>query len=177
MNERNGSTPQENTLEDGETDDILEEMAIDGAREIVHVPLPGQKMVVGAHHQKDPAAIVMPSPQVEDRRQVPSGCAICLSTFGADERITWASNRECSHVFHHDCLVHWFHTVGIKDQQKQLRLRPDMSGADALDLICNFPKLCPCCRQQFFNETEVGTSPTQLHESIVGNPEEVVDNV
>ena len=125
--------------------------------EIVYVPLSGQ---------------VNNSETVSTRRCVPNGCAICLSTFSTDERLTWSSNPECSHIFHFDCVIHWFLSVGRKFQKNQLRQRPEMSENERLDIICKFPMLCPCWRQSFCipikddnnNNAEAGSSSSSEQE-------------
>ena len=150
-------TTNHEIADNDENEAVLQEMAVDGARVMVSVPQAGRKIILVNDNPAPGASEETISPHVEERRQIPSGCAICLSEFRAEERISWASNSECPHVFHHDCLLRWFQTVGSKDQKKQLRQNPDMSGEEALDLICKFPKLCPCCRQQFCTELEKDT--------------------
>jgi hypothetical protein len=173
---KGNASKQSRTPENDDSEAILEEMAFSGAREMVYVPQPGHKMVGLRQHPVQRGDTESPSPQLEDRRQAPSGCAICLSHFRATERISWASNCECPHVFHHDCLLHWFQAVGSKDQTKKLRERPDMSDQEVLDSICRFPKLCPCCRQQFCAEMEEGTVNATPQEVLVGAAEGVDDS-
>jgi hypothetical protein len=119
--------------------------------EVIYVPLPGQE------NTNDEEA-------VSTRRQVINGCAICLSTFTPEERITWSSNPDCAHIFHHDCVLHWFLTVGRKSQRNRRRMNPEMSETEALDMICKFPMLCPCCRQSFWIEKneEKTTKPDEV---------------
>jgi hypothetical protein len=162
-------TTNHEILDNDENEDMLEEMAVDGAREMVSVPLPGHRMILVCDDPVPGAREQTISPQYGMRRQVPSGCAICLSQFSTEERISWASNSECPHVFHHDCLLRWFQVVGSKDQKKQLRQNPDMSGEEALHLICKFPKLCPCCRQQFCTELEEPPSRDDSGGEALGN--------
>jgi hypothetical protein len=90
----------------------------------------------------------------EKVRSVPNGCNICLGSFMAEEKIAWSSNSDCSHTFHHECLIHWFLTVGRKTQSKWYRQNPNMSEKDALDKLCQFPMLCPCCRQPYYPKNE-----------------------
>lgn len=83
------------------------------------------------------------------RRQVPNGCVICLSGFDPDEKITWSYNPLCSHIFHHECVVHWYLTVGRKEQRKCRRRHPLLGPEEELAMICKFPMDCPCCRRSF----------------------------
>lgn len=34
-------------------------------------------------------------------------CQICLEPFRMGEEITWSNVSNCSHAFHHDCIVEW----------------------------------------------------------------------
>lgn len=135
---------------DGASDDEADEMVVcdfQDAHEVITVPLAGQENS---------------SEVASTRRFVPSGCAICLSVFAPEEKITWSSNPECAHIYHHDCLLHWFHTVGRKTQRKHKRETPHASETEALELIYKFPKSCPCCRQAFCIETnEENTQPEE----------------
>lgn len=86
----------------------------------------------------------------ETRRDIPNGCAICLSEFEAGHRVTWASNGDCPHCFHEQCILNWMLAVGKK---KQLERNPNDTmdqSVDPIQLAITFPKLCPCCRRPFF---------------------------
>ena len=121
----------DSSSDEGEENRVVE--LFEDTDEIVYMPLQGQKA----------------DSEITTRRQVPNGCAICLCSFDPDEKVTWSFNGECSHVFHHDCVVHWFLAVGRKVQRKFRRQNPQMTDEEALDMICKFPMLCPCCRQPF----------------------------
>ena len=38
------------------------------------------------------------------RRKAPNQCSICLAPYQAHDAVTWSSNADCSHVFHHECI-------------------------------------------------------------------------
>lgn len=118
----------------------------------VYVPLPGHKYyadtVVGVDEENPSTNNAV----VTCRRLTPSGCTICLCLFQPDEQVTWSSNTECSHVFHNECLLHWYLAVGRKAQRQRLRRSPDISNEEMLSKICDFPTLCPTCRQPFCGE-------------------------
>ncbi len=78
-------------------------------------------------------------------RHVPLSCAICLTDYEKSERICWASNPECTHVFHEDCIVQWLVTLG---RNHAVSLNPN--EADFLD----YKLECPCCRQEFILKPE-----------------------
>jgi len=90
---------------------------------------------------------------VEDRREVPNGCAICLSPFENEDRIAWSSNTNCAHVYHHECISDWLMASGAKHLRRQRREsernRVVNYANDPILRITNFPMLCPCCRQPF----------------------------
>lgn len=57
-----------------------------------------------------------------ERRTVPNGCAICLSSYNVGENVVWSNN--CPHCFHEECVTDWL----VKMQESTP---------------------CPCCRQEF----------------------------
>jgi hypothetical protein len=73
----------------------------------------------------------------ESKKSVPICCAICLDVYGVGDSVVWASNDECSHAFHQDCVIEY------------------LAKTNCIEMPC------PCCRQNFCNlsesETEVLT--------------------
>lgn len=130
---------------DGE-DELLAFEFVDDQK--VYIPLSGTSLVIQDTESKEESTS-------GSRRLVSNGCAICLSLFEQDDKITWSSNSKCTHVYHSDCILNWYLAVGRKVQKRRKRDNQNMSDEHALSLICKFPILCPCCRQDFCIETSV----------------------
>eukprot|EP00521_Asterionellopsis_glacialis_P007364 CAMPEP_0195288452 /NCGR_PEP_ID=MMETSP0707-20130614/5115_1 /TAXON_ID=33640 /ORGANISM="Asterionellopsis glacialis, Strain CCMP134" /LENGTH=299 /DNA_ID=CAMNT_0040348323 /DNA_START=229 /DNA_END=1128 /DNA_ORIENTATION=+ len=97
------------------------------------------------------------------KRDVPSGCAICLCEYEEGETVTWAANTECHHVFHGECIMKWLLAVG----RKKRRRTEDEENTENLDPVkeeTNFPMLCPCCRQNFVSPPEFKVDTEQENE-------------
>jgi hypothetical protein len=58
-------------------------------------------------------------------RTVPGVCAICLCGYRVGDRVTWSTQWECQHAFHHECIVPWL----AKNYESDSK--------------------CPCCRQVY----------------------------
>ena len=86
--------------------------------------------------------------QKDDRREVPIFCAVCLGEFEVSERVCWSSNTECTHVFHHDCMLHWLKSVGKRACKLQR-----FSETPSVKQVMNFDMQCPCCRQPFIDNS------------------------
>mmetsp|Transcript_36436 Transcript_36436/g.74347 ORF Transcript_36436/g.74347 Transcript_36436/m.74347 type:complete len:347 (+) Transcript_36436:350-1390(+) len=86
--------------------------------------------------------------QKDDRREVPIFCAVCLGEYETSERVCWSSNTECTHVFHHDCMLQWLKSLG-KRACKQQRFSENPS----VQQVMNFTMECPCCRQSFIDKS------------------------
>ncbi|KAL7536979.1 hypothetical protein ACHAWF_005614 [Thalassiosira exigua] len=86
-----------------------------------------------------------------EKRSVPIFCAVCLMEFGVSERVCWASNGECTHVFHEDCILQWLITLGRKRSKKQSFPRNPSEKR-----LLNYDLACPCCRQPFMSKKLIG---------------------
>lgn len=130
-NAAGNSSPEEEN-DDDEKDEILVDIFED-TNGIISVPLAG----------------VENDSKTMTRRQVPNGCAICLSSFDPDEKITRSYNPQCSHIFHHECVLHWYLAVGRKEQRKRRHQNSQLRPEEELAMLCKFPMVCPCCRRPF----------------------------
>lgn len=81
-----------------------------------------------------------------EKRDVPLHCAICLMKYNVSERVCWASNPECTHVFHEDCIVNWLIYRGRA--KSKLQRYPEHNRYTDAQLL-NYKLECPCCRQEF----------------------------
>lgn len=85
-----------------------------------------------------------------EKRAIPIFCAVCLMEFAISERVCWASNRECSHCFHEDCMLKWLISLGRKRSKRQrFPLHPSEKR------LLDFELACPCCRQEFISKNLV----------------------
>mmetsp|Transcript_1400 Transcript_1400/g.3061 ORF Transcript_1400/g.3061 Transcript_1400/m.3061 type:complete len:398 (+) Transcript_1400:297-1490(+) len=97
-------------------------------------------------------------------REVTNSCAICLSSFEADETLCWSSNPSCQHVFHSHCLQSWLSAMASKQFHKRLKkgdfVPPRTQTGNAqrrkeeqleylMQQVTRFTMPCPCCRQVF----------------------------
>jgi hypothetical protein len=163
--ERSGS------LSDEDEDQQVLACDFDDNNQKVYVPLPGQTLAQNA--AKEGAT--------SSKRLVSSGCAVCLCLFDPEEKITWSANPECPHIFHSDCVLHWFLAVGRKTQSRRLRRNPDMSQDEIIGKICEFARACPCCRQDFcrevgFVDPPPSTATTRSTDEMDSEDEEVEQN-
>lgn len=95
---------------------------------------------------------------LERHRDVPIFCAVCLLEYEISEKVCWASNDACSHVFHEDCILQWLVSLGRKRSKRQSFPR-NPTDKKLLDFDLN----CPCCRQDFISKTMV-LKETKMYE-------------
>lgn len=100
-------------------------------------------------------------------RKTPNGCAVCLSHFEVDEKITWSSNAECKHIFHQECILDWFKASGSRYCRRRWRQEQREGGtihytSDPRTQITSFPMNCPCCRQCFIANGEMTEKKSNL---------------
>jgi len=142
----------------------------------IFVPLPGQKAIecqgdkdVFSNCNCDSAKMSVEAIESQQRhlqqqrRAYSDGCVVCLNPFEVNQKVTWSSNKDCQHVFHHQCLLEWFDSVGKKAFQKK-RIPQNLGPSNDLESIpssslsliekeiCDFATQCPCCRQDYFLE-------------------------
>lgn len=100
----------------------------------------------------NPSKIILPKEKGKSKI-CPNVCTICLMEYEISERVSWSSNKDCTHVFHEDCVIHWLVSLG-RTKSKMLRFSEDPTEAQLL----NYDLECPCCRQEFIvsNERERG---------------------
>jgi hypothetical protein len=91
-------------------------------------------------------------------RRVTNGCAVCLCEYEKGDRVTWASNSDCTHVFHEECILNWLLASGRKKQRRRHN-NPRESTGDPIRDVTTFPMICPCCRQQYVSIPEGEPEP------------------
>lgn len=75
-------------------------------------------------------------------------CAICHEGYTPSDTLCKASNSECSHVFHQECIVHWLVSLGWT-KLKEKHVKENMLS-DA-KLLLDYELECPCCRRDFID--------------------------
>ena len=83
--------------------------------------------------------------EMVEKRNVPIFCAVCLDSYEISDQVCWASNKECSHVFHADCILQWLVSSGKKKSMDQV-FEKHPSDAKLMQY-----RQCPCCRQDFIS--------------------------
>jgi hypothetical protein len=133
----------DNISDDASTDDeLVDFLEFTGDDGHVVIPVAGE-----CRHDQ------LPSGVKASTREEPNGCAVCLCPFEVEDKVTWASNPDCQHVFHDTCISQWLMASGrkhLKRQRREQRRTGNLSyDSDPVAKIVGFPMLCPCCRQHF----------------------------
>jgi hypothetical protein len=119
------------------------------------------------NNDEEPAQSAEP---IATERAVPIFCAVCLMEYEVAERVCWSSNKECTHVFHEDCIVQWLVSSGRTKSKRQWF--PENPSEKRL--MC-YELECPCCRQEFISK-EARVPETTEENSEVGTTENPVDD-
>jgi hypothetical protein len=173
----NNNDKDEDNGDNEKEDLVVENFSFEDTNGTIYVPMAG---VEQNDDSKTSTTTTTTTTTTRRRRQAPNGCAICLNGFDPDEKITWSYNPQCSHIFHHDCVLHWFLTVGRKEQRNRRRrlnsqllltaanasTAASQQQAEELAMICKFPMVCPCCRQSFCKPVEEERKSTSTSSSI-----------
>lgn len=168
-----------------------------GYHRTICVPVPGQKYFDYADcktNVSEYATTVPPATTAvaSEKRDHSGECSICLTPYEVSQKVTWSSNPNCPHVFHHQCLLQWFVAVGKRAfKGETVSVTNDQDPDSIKKKLCNFEKPCPFCRQNYFlgesQEIEVDDSNNDSNsnnnndDSIMAsslnteNEEEVVD--
>ena len=109
--------------------------------ESMHDPTP--ENVEAGDFQEIDAGLLQLGDISNGNRQVPSACAICLSSYEVGDSVCVSPNEHCVHVFHTDCAVTW---LSKKTQT-----------------------LCPCCRQEFCDIDTRAPSQVPANEPVVSD--------
>ena len=83
---------------------------------------------------------------IKETRVAPIFCAVCLAKYELSERVCWASNSECSHVFHEQCILQWIVSLG---RRKTMGQQFDKNSSE--EELMKYQPECPCCRQHFID--------------------------
>mmetsp|Transcript_20461 Transcript_20461/g.30439 ORF Transcript_20461/g.30439 Transcript_20461/m.30439 type:complete len:398 (-) Transcript_20461:870-2063(-) len=78
-------------------------------------------------------------------REVPINCSICLSSYEPHQSICYSSSPQCQHVFHSECIMHWFVEMGRRNDDIIITHGTKLDESSLLEYTLS----CPCCRQPF----------------------------
>jgi Ring finger domain len=81
-------------------------------------------------------------------------CAICLNEYCDGDEISWSQNKDCTHIFHRECVMQWLLTH----------------------------KECPCCRHVYLQSDDderngIATPHNELYERTLQRGLELLSNM
>ena len=115
-----------NTEETNSTTDNIAELF-----RYTHIKIPHAGQKIGKDTDDD-------DNKPNSRRVVPHFCAICLAQYELDDTVSWASNSQCTHCFHRDCVTQWWIASWKKKRRAVLHTLEEKATIN-----------CPMCRQPF----------------------------
>jgi len=124
--------------------------------EYTHVCIPCSDMVQCTDStrtislQETKNALPLPTVTTPRTREVPINCPICLSSYEPHQSICCSSNPQCPHVFHCECITHWFIEMGRRNNDIIIGHGTKLDEHSLLDYTLS----CPCCRQPFLQEED-----------------------
>ena len=145
-------------IEEGSMDELADpskkEISKGGSTEYTHIsiPLPGRDVrddycvEIKGKEQSTTINNQVTKQPANETRVAPIFCAICLAKYKLSDRVCWASNAECSHVFHEDCVLQWLVSLG---RRKTMGQQFDKNSSE--EELMKYEPECPCCRQHFID--------------------------
>lgn len=112
----------------------------------ISIPLPGHDVTgeVCVEVKEEEQSTSATKQPIKETRVAPIFCAVCLAKYESSERVCWASNSECSHVFHEQCILQWLVSLG---RRKTTGQQFDKNSSE--EEFMKYQPECPCCRQHF----------------------------
>ena len=112
----------------------------------ISIPLPGHDVTgeVCVEVKEEEQSTSATKQPIQESRVAPIFCAVCLAKYEPSERVCWASNSECSHVFHEQCILQWLVSLG---RRKTMGQQFDKNSSE--EELMKYQPECPCCRQYF----------------------------
>ena len=126
--EHDDTNPSDNTTNEERTNSTTDNIAELFRYTHIKIPHAGQKIEEDTDNDNN-------NP---NRREVPHFCAICLGQYELDDAVSWASNSQCTHCFHRDCVTQWWIASWKKKRRTVLHTLEEKATIN-----------CPMCRQPF----------------------------
>ena len=116
----------------------------------ISIPLPGHGLV--SNHcveskEKEQTTTINNEVTKHETRAVPIFCAVCHAQYKVSERVCWASNAKCTHVFHEDCLLQGLVSLG-----RRRTMGEHFNKNSSEKELMKYQPECAYCRQHFINK-------------------------